>query len=224
MTLDIAHNLASLRARIAQAEQRAGRAPGSVKLIAVSKFHPLSAVQEAIAAGQTCFGENRVQEAKEKFLSLRQTNPALEVHLIGPLQTNKAAEAVRLFDVIQTLDRASLAQALAKAMRATGKRPRLYVEVNLGREAQKAGVLPEALDDFLRRCRDEEGLEVEGLMCIPPHQEDPAPHFATLRAMAERLALPNVSMGMSDDFETAIRQGATQVRVGTALFGARPYS
>ena len=172
-----------------------------------------------MAAGQYCFGENRVQEAAEKFAALR--TPELELHLIGPLQTNKAEAAVRLFDVIQTLDRAKLAAALAKAIQKTGCHPRLYVEINSGREAQKAGIAPEALDDFLHLCRDVYALTVTGLMCIPPQTDDPVPHFRLLKGLADRHALPHISMGMSADFSQAIACGATEVRIGTAIFGAR---
>lgn len=215
----IAVNLAATRRAIAEAAIAAGRDPAGVRLIAVSKFHDGAAVQAAMAAGQYCFGENRVQEAAEKFAALR--TPELELHLIGPLQTNKAEAAVRLFDVIQTLDRAKLAAALAKAIQKTGRHPRLYVEINSGHEAQKAGIAPEALDDFLRLCRDAYALTVSGLMCIPPQTDDPAPHFRLLKDLADRHALPHISMGMSADFTQAIACGATEVRIGTAIFGAR---
>lgn len=218
---DIAANLARIKKEIANVATTAGRAPDSVKLIAVSKFQPLEAVRAALMAGQTCFGENRVQEAKTKYALLRQTYPGLECHLIGPLQTNKAIEAVRLFDVIQTLDRPKLAAALADAMRKEGKTPRLYIEVNIGNEPQKAGIAPEKLSDFRRMCRNEYGLTIEGLMCIPPESEDPAPHFRRLKQLADEHGLPHISMGMSADFQQAITCGATEVRIGTAVFRAR---
>ncbi|MDD5587433.1 MAG: YggS family pyridoxal phosphate-dependent enzyme [Alphaproteobacteria bacterium] len=217
----ISANLEALRHRIAAAAKAAGRDPSGVRLIAVSKFQPLEAVKAALAAGQTCFGENRVQEAKGKFVVLRAEHPELELHLIGPLQTNKAGEAVRLFDVIQTLDRPQLAAALTAAIKKTGKTPRLYVEVNTGDEPQKSGVLPEVLDGFLGLCRGEHGLKIEGLMCIPPVTDNPEPHFRLLKQMADKHGLPHISMGMSADFEAAIRCGATEVRVGTAVFGER---
>jgi hypothetical protein len=217
----IAANLSSLRQNIAAAANSAGRDPSSIKLIAVSKTKPLEAVQEALATGQTVFGENYMQEAKAKFADLKQKHVGLELHLIGPLQTNKAEEAVKLFDAIQTLDRPKLASALALAMRKTGRTPRLYVEVNTGNEPQKAGVLPEGLDSFLRLCRTDYGLSVSGLMCIPPLTDDPVPHFKLLKQLVDRTGLKNISMGMSADYEAAIRAGATEVRVGTAIFGER---
>ncbi|QCO15107.1 YggS family pyridoxal phosphate-dependent enzyme [Azospirillum brasilense] len=200
-----------------------GRAPGAVTLVAVSKTHPVEAVEEALAAGQRVFGENRVQEAKAKFPALRERFPDLELHLIGPLQTNKVKDAVALFDVIQTVDRPKLAEALAEEMVRSGRRPRCLIEVNTGEEPQKAGIPPAELDAFLAACRDRWHLPVTGLMCIPPVDEEPAMHFALLADMARRAGLPEVSMGMSGDYETAIRFGATHVRVGTAIFGARPY-
>ncbi|CAO3372116.1 YggS family pyridoxal phosphate-dependent enzyme [Azospirillum argentinense] len=199
-----------------------GRAPGAVTLVAVSKTHPVEAVEEALAAGQRVFGENRVQEAKAKFPALRERFPDLELHLIGPLQTNKVKDAVALFDVIQTVDRPKLAEALAEEMARSGRRPRCLIEVNTGEEPQKAGIPPAELDAFLAACRDTWNLPVSGLMCIPPVDEEPAMHFALLADMARRAGLPEVSMGMSGDYETAIRFGATHVRVGTAIFGARP--
>lgn len=215
--------LAEVRGSIAGAETAAGRAPGAVTLVAVSKTHPAEAVAEALAAGQRVFGENRVQEAKGKFPELKARFPDLELHLIGPLQTNKVKDAVALFDVIQTLDRPKLAEALAEEMARSGRRPRCLIEVNTGEEPQKAGIPPAAVESFLADCRDRLGLPVTGLMCIPPVDEEPAMHFALLAEMARRLGLAEVSMGMSGDFETAVRFGATHVRVGTAIFGARPY-
>jgi len=219
--VNIADNLARMRDDIERAAQVAGRSPDSVKLIAVSKTKPEQDVRAAIAAGQMIFGENRVQEAKGKFAKLREENPNIELHLIGPLQTNKAEEAVKLFDVIETLDRPHLAEALAKAIKKTGRTPKFYIEVNAGQEEQKAGIAPGELGSFLNFCRDQCELRIEGLMCIPPQGEDPAPHFNRLKEMAMHHKLPELSMGMSADFETAIRCGATYVRIGTAIFGAR---
>jgi pyridoxal phosphate enzyme (YggS family) len=217
---DIAANLAAVRARIAAAATAAGRAPADVTLVAVSKTHGPPAIAAAIAAGQRQFGENRVQEAALKYPALKAATPGLELHLIGPLQTNKVKEAVALFDVIETLDRPKLAEALAREMARQGRRPRLFVEVNTGAEPQKAGVLPAEADAFIAQCRDL-GLEIAGLMCIPPADEEPAPHFALLREVARRNGIAQLSMGMSADYETAIRFGATHVRVGTAIFGER---
>jgi hypothetical protein len=224
MTTDAAirENLARLRGRIADACLRANRAPGSVSLVAVSKFHPPEAVEAALAAGQTVFGENRVQEAAAKFPALRPARPDLRLRVVGALQTNKARDAVRIADAIETLDRPRLAAALADAMRKEGRRPELLVQVNTGDEAQKAGVPRAGADAFLRSCRDEHGLEIAGLMCIPPVDEDPRPHFGFLAELASRHALPVLSMGMSADFEAAIACGATHVRLGTAVFGERP--
>ncbi|MBP2229882.1 pyridoxal phosphate enzyme (YggS family) [Azospirillum agricola] len=215
--------LAEVRRSIAATASACGRAADAVTLVAVSKTHPAEAVEEALAAGQRVFGENRVQEAKGKFSALKARFPDLELHLIGPLQTNKVKDAVALFDVIQTLDRPRLAEALAEEMAKTGRRPRCLIEVNSGEEPQKAGIPPAGVEAFLADCRDRLGLPVTGLMCIPPVDEEPAMHFALLSEMARRLGLAEVSMGMSGDFETAVRFGATHVRVGTAIFGARPY-
>ncbi|MGG5812586.1 YggS family pyridoxal phosphate-dependent enzyme [Falsiroseomonas sp. CW058] len=219
----IAANLAAVKARIAEACRRAGRDPASVTLVAVSKTHPAAAVEAALAAGQAVFGENRVQEAGAKFPALRPAHPALRLHLIGALQTNKARDAVRVADVIESLDRPKLAAALAEAMAREGRRPALLVQVNTGDEPQKAGVPRAEADAFLRACIEEHGLPVEGLMCIPPVEADPRPHFAGLAALAARHGLRTLSMGMSGDFEAAIAEGATHVRVGTAIFGSRPY-
>jgi len=218
----IPDNLKRIQDRIATACHHAGRDPSSVTLVAVSKFHPASAVLQALAAGQTSFGENRVQEAAAKFPPLRAGHPALRLHIIGALQTNKARDAVRVADVIESLDRPKLAAALAEGMAREGRRPAVLVQVNIGRELQKAGIDPDALDDFVAACREAHGLPVEGLMCIPPADEDPAPHFAAMAAAAARLGLRTLSMGMSGDFEAAIAAGATHVRVGTAIFGERP--
>jgi PLP dependent protein len=206
----IADNIATARARLKGAE-----------LIAVSKTQSIDAIREALKAGQRAFGENRVQEAQKKFPALRQEYPDIDLHLIGPLQTNKAKDAVELFDVIETLDRPELAEALAKAMRKTGRTPRLYIEVNIGREPQKSGVAPDKAEAFLAACRDVYGLRVSGLMCIPPDGKNPRPYFSAMRDLARHLSLPHLSMGMSADFETAAACGATEVRLGTALFGVR---
>ena len=217
----VASRLAEVRARIAAAARAAGRDPSSVALVAVSKTMPEEAVAEALAAGQRLFGENRVQEAKAKYPALRQRCPDLRLHLIGHLQTNKAEEAVAVADLVETVDRPKLAEALAKAMAKLGKRVPVYVQVNTGEEAQKGGVAPLEAEALVAQCRTL-GLEVRGLMCIPPVEDEPAPHFALLADMARRFGLAELSMGMSGDFEAAIRLGATHVRVGTAIFGARP--
>lgn len=217
----IAANLGAVRGRIEAAARAAGRPADAVQLVAVSKTNPAGAVRAALAAGQRIFGENRVQEALEKFPGLRAEFPDLVLHLIGPLQTNKVREAVAHFDVIETVDRPRLAEALAREMARTGRRLPCLVEVNTGEESQKAGILPVDADAFITDCRDRLGLRIDGLMGIPPHDEEPSPHFALLREIARRHGLPVLSMGMSADFETAIRFGATHVRVGTAVFGAR---
>lgn len=208
--------------RIRAAEAAAGRAPGSVTLIAVSKVQPPARVEAVLEAGQRVFGENYVQEAQGKWPGWRARFPGVSVHMIGPLQTNKAKAAVGLFDAIHTLDRSSLARKLAQQMDEQGRRPQLFVQVNTGDEPQKAGILADELPGFLRQCA-ELGLTPEGLMCIPPEAEDPAPHFRLLRRLAEDHGLAGLSMGMSADFETAIAEGATHVRVGSAIFGARDY-
>jgi pyridoxal phosphate enzyme (YggS family) len=220
-TISIPANLARIHARIAEATARANRPAGSVTLVAVSKTHPAEAVVAALGAGQAVFGENRVQEAAAKFPDLRPAWPALRLHLIGALQTNKAREAVRLADVIESLDRPRLAAALATAMAQEGRRPEVLVQVNVGDEAQKAGIPRAEAADFLRACQEEHGLPVTGLMCIPPAEGDPRPHFEWLAGLAARHALPVISMGMSADFEAAIACGATHVRVGSAIFGSR---
>ena len=218
---DIGDRLATVNARIAAAARACGRAPDSVALVAVSKTQPVAAVRAALAVGHRLFGENRVQEAETKYPGLREAYPNLSLHLIGPLQTNKAKDAVALFDVIETVDRPRLATALAREMDKSGRRPPCLIEVNTGEEPQKSGVFPAAADDFVAECRDRMGLPIVGLMCVPPLDEEPAPHFALLRDIARRTGLDVLSMGMSADFETAIRFGATHVRVGTAIFGAR---
>lgn len=219
--VDIAANLATVGAHIEGAARGAGRAPDAVQLIAVSKGHPAAAAAAAVVAGHRVFGENRVQEAKTKWPALRQQAGSITLHLIGPLQTNKVGDAVSLFDVIETLDRPKLAQALAREMDRTGRRPPCFIQVNTGAEPQKAGVLPAEADAFIDACRREYELPVEGLMCVPPIDEEPALHFALLAETARRTGLECLSMGMSADFETAIRFGATHVRLGTAIFGAR---
>jgi pyridoxal phosphate enzyme (YggS family) len=217
----IAANLATVRARIEAAAGAAGRAADAVTLVAVSKTHPADSVRAALQAGQRVFGENRVQEALAKFPGLRRDFPDLKLHLIGPLQTNKVRDAVAHCDVIETVDRPRLAEALAREMERSGRHLPCFIEVNTGEEAQKAGVLPEMADGFIADCRGRLGLPIVGLMCIPPEDEEPALHFALLREIAGRNRLDQLSMGMSADFETAIRFGATHVRVGTAIFGAR---
>lgn len=221
MTQFIAQNLEAIRASIARAAVAAGRKPQDVTLIAVSKTHPAEAIAAAIAAGQRIFGENRVQEAQGKFPALKAQHPDLELHLIGPLQTNKVKDAVALGDVIQSLDRAKLAEALAAEMAKQNRFPKLFVQVNTGEEPQKAGIHPGDVDAFIRLCRDDLKLPVVGLMCIPPVDQHPAPHFALLAKIAARNNLAQLSMGMSGDFDTAIQCGATHVRVGTAIFGSR---
>jgi pyridoxal phosphate enzyme (YggS family) len=217
----IAANLAAVRARIEAAARAAGRPADAVNLVAVSKTHPANSVRAALETGQRIFGENRVQEAIAKFPGLRGDYPDLTLHLIGPLQTNKVKDAVAHCDVIETVDRPRLAAALAREMERSGRHLPCFIEVNTGEEPQKAGVFPEAADAFVADCRDRLGLPIAGLMCIPPEGEEPALHFALLRGIARRNRLDQLSMGMSADFETAIRFGATHVRVGTAIFGAR---
>ena len=217
----IADNLTAIRARIEAAAEKAGRDPDSVHLVAVSKTNPMEAVESALAAGQLLFGENRVQEAAGKFPPLREAHPAMRLHLIGALQTNKAREAVRLADIIESLDRPKLAAALAEAMEKEARRPSLLIQVNTGDEPQKAGIPRVEAQAFIRACREEWQLPITGLMCIPPAEDDPAPHFALLATLARDHGLATLSMGMSGDFETAIAHGATHVRVGSAIFGHR---
>ena len=219
--VDIAANLASLGGRIQALARDAGRAPDAVQLVAVTKAHPAAAAAAAIAAGHRVFGENRVQEAKAKWPALRERAEPITLHLIGPLQTNKVGDAVSLFDVIETLDRPKLARALAREIDRTGRRPPCFIQVNTGAEPQKSGVPPDEADAFIEACRRDYGLPVAGLMCVPPIDEAPALHFALLAETARRAGLDCLSMGMSADFETAIRFGATHVRLGTAIFGAR---
>lgn len=217
----IAGGLAQVNAEIAKACREAGRDPSSVTLIAVSKTFSAEEIEPAIVAGQRVFGENRVQESKGKWPALREKHPGIELHLIGPLQSNKAKEAVALFDAIHSVDRASLCEALAKEIQKAGKSPKLFVEINTGEEPQKAGIIPTEADAFLATCRDQYGLKVAGLMCIPPHDEAPAPHFALTAKIAKRNGLHLLSMGMSADYQIAIEFGATHVRVGSAIFGSR---
>lgn len=215
--------LAEITARLQQAEQAAGRAAGSVTLIAVSKVQPLERVVAVLEQGHRVFGENYVQEAAAKWPDLRARFGPVQVHMIGPLQTNKARLAVDLFDAIHTVDRPSLAEKLARLAQDRGRSPQLFVQVNTGEEPQKAGVLPADLDGFIATCRAMD-LPISGLMCIPPESESADPHFAALAGMASRNGLAGLSMGMSSDFEAAIAAGATHVRVGSAIFGARDYA
>jgi pyridoxal phosphate enzyme (YggS family) len=220
-TMNRPSGLIAVRQEIAQACRDAGRDPASVTLVAISKTFGAEVIEPVIAAGQRIFGENRVQEAKAKWAPLIGRHAGLELHLVGSLQSNKAKDAVALFDAIHSVDRASLAEALAKEIAKQARRPLLFVEINTGAEPQKSGVLPKDADSFLATCRDRYGLAISGLMCVPPFDEAPAPHFALTAQIARRNGLSLLSMGMSADFETAIAFGATHVRVGTAIFGAR---
>lgn len=222
LTDDVEANLASVKTRMAAAARAAGRAPEDVTLVAVSKTHPAARIRPALDAGHRVFAENRVQEAAAKYPELKAAYPDLRLHLIGPLQTNKVKEAVALFDAIESVDRPKLAAALADQMAKSGRRPACYIQVNTGAEPQKAGILPAAADAFIQECRNTHGLPIKGLMCIPPVDEAPSVHFALLREIARRNGLSELSMGMSGDFEEAIKFGATLVRVGSAIFGARP--
>jgi pyridoxal phosphate enzyme (YggS family) len=219
---DIAAARAAILERMAHAATAAGRAPESVTLTAVSKLQPDDRVEAMLAAGQRVFGENRVQEGQARWADRRERIPDLKLRLIGPLQSNKAADAATLFDAIESLDREKLAAALADAIQKRGRSPEILVQVNTGEEVQKSGIAPSQVDAFVKAARETYGLPVAGLMCIPPVDEEPAMHFALLAKIAARNGLATLSMGMSDDFETAIRFGATHVRVGSALFGARP--
>jgi pyridoxal phosphate enzyme (YggS family) len=219
--MELQERLKEVWSRIAAAARDAGRAEPAVQLVAVSKTFEADTIRLAIDAGQRIFGENRVQESQGKWPGLKAETPGIELHLIGPLQSNKAAEAVALFDVIETVDREKIARALAEEMKRQAKVVRLYVQVNTGLEPQKAGIAPDDTAAFVRFCRDELGLAIEGLMCIPPADENPGPHFALLAKLAEKCAVKKLSMGMSGDYETAIAFGATSVRVGSAIFGAR---
>lgn len=218
---DIKARLGLVRQEVALAAEASGRKPAGVKLVAVTKTVPAPMIEEAIEASQRVFGENRVQEARVKWPALKEQHAGIELHLIGPLQSNKVREAVALFDVIETLDRPKLARALAEEIARAGRRPRLFVQVNTGEEPQKAGVTPGETEAFVALCGDTFGLAIDGLMCIPPFDEEPAMHFALLAKLAERLGLDDLSMGMSGDFARAIQFGATSVRIGTAIFGER---
>jgi pyridoxal phosphate enzyme (YggS family) len=220
-TTAIADKLAAIGARIARAAQEAGRDPQDVTLVAVSKTHPATAIAAAIAAGQLCFGENRVQEAASKFPALRPAHARLRLHLIGALQTNKTEDAIRLADTIESLDRPRLADAIAAAAERVGRLPELFIQVNIGDEPQKAGIPTRDADSFIRACRGRFGENLRGLMCIPPAQADPTPFFARLAALRAEHGLPCLSMGMSGDFERAVAAGATHVRIGSAIFGER---
>lgn len=221
---DAVTNLNAVKAAIARAEKEGRRPKGSVTLVAVSKTFDADTIRPVLDAGQRVFGENRVQEAQGKWPALREDYPGIELHLIGPLQSNKAADAVALFDVIETVDREKIAVALAAEMRRQDKHPKLYVQVNTGLEPQKAGIEPKEAVAFVQRCREQHGLAIEGLMCIPPAGENPGPHFALLEKLAGEAGVEKLSMGMSGDFETAVGFGATSVRVGSAIFGGRTYS
>jgi pyridoxal phosphate enzyme (YggS family) len=214
--------LRSVQEAIRRAASDYDRDPSGITLVAVSKTFPVEAIEPVLAAGQRVFGENYVQEAKAKWPTLRERFSDVELHMIGPLQSNKAKEAVELFDVIHTLDRPSLAEALAKEIAKQGRAPRLLVQVNTGEEPQKGGVAPAEVDTFLDTCRTKYGLTIEGLMCIPPAEDPPSPHFALLNTIAKKHSLKVLSMGMSADFDAAIQLGATHVRVGSAIFGNRP--
>jgi len=218
---DTVQQFFAVQAKIAAAEQEARREAGAVTLVAVSKTFDAADISPVIEAGQRVFGENRVQEAQGKWPDLKQAFPDIELHLIGPLQSNKAKEAVALFDVIETVDRDKIAAELAKEIARQGRAPKLYVQVNTGSEPQKAGIEPRDAVAFVARCRDVHGLAIEGLMCIPPADENPGPHFALLEKLAREAGVEKLSMGMSGDYETAIAFGATSVRVGSAIFGSR---
>ncbi|MEF3367995.1 YggS family pyridoxal phosphate-dependent enzyme [Methylocystis sp. 9N] len=220
--MSITDRLESTLETIRRAALECGREPNAVRLVCVTKTFPAKDVIPLLEAGHRIFGENRVQEAMGKWPALREKYPDLELHLIGPLQSNKAREAVDFFDAIQSVDREKIAEALAKEMAKTGKRPKLFVQVNTGAELQKAGVLPEDADAFLAACRETYGLDIAGLMCVPPVGQQAAPHFALLADIAARNGLRELSMGMSSDFEIAIQLGATYVRVGSAIMGERP--
>ncbi|WP_321344039.1 YggS family pyridoxal phosphate-dependent enzyme [Breoghania sp.] len=218
-----AARLDHIRDQIAATERETGREQGSVTLIAVSKTFDAPDIEPVIAAGQRIFGENRVQEAQGKWPALKEATPDIELHLIGPLQSNKTREAVALFDAIHTIDRDKIARTVKTEMEAQGRDLKLFIQINTGNEPQKAGISPDEADAFIARCRDEFGLKISGLMCIPPLNEAPSPHFALLAKIAERNGLEGLSMGMSGDFEMAVGQGATHVRVGSAIFGTRDY-
>lgn len=219
--MDVIERLDEVVSRIREAETYAERASGSVELVAVSKTFDVDAIRPVISAGQRVFGENRVQEAQSKWPLLKSETQGIELHLIGPLQSNKAAEAVALFDVIETIDREKIARAVADEMKKQQRSMRLYVQVNTGLEPQKAGIAPDETVAFVDFCKDTLGIEIEGLMCIPPADENPGPHFALLAQLAKQCGVKRLSMGMSGDFPTAVEFGATSVRVGSAIFGTR---
>ncbi len=219
--MSVEQRLGEVRSKIIMAAREAGREPDSITLVAVSKTFDAPDIQPAIDAGQRVFGENRVQEAQGKWPGLKAKAPDIELHLIGPLQSNKAADAVALFDVIESVDREKIARALAAEIAAQERSLRVYIQVNTGMEPQKAGIAPDDVAQFVTLCRDQLGLQVDGLMCIPPVDENPGPHFALLTKLAFENGLAKLSMGMSGDFETAIGFGATSVRVGSAIFGSR---
>ncbi len=218
---NVVARLHKVRSEMTRAVRHAGRNPDEVTLVAVSKTYFADSIVPVLEDGQRVFGENRVQESMQKWPELKAQFAGIELHLIGPLQSNKAKEAVALFDVIETIDRPSIAEAIAKEFTKTDRRPKLYVQVNTGEEPQKAGILPLDADAFLTRCKDEWKLTIEGLMCIPPVDEPPSPHFGLLRKIAEKHGIKILSMGMSADFEEAIQMGATHIRVGSAIFGHR---
>lgn len=220
-TSDPKANLTEIRARIETAAKRAGRSAGQVSLIAVAKRQPLDRIDALLAAGHRVFGENRVSEAADKWPALKRNYPDVKLHMVGPLQSNKAADAVALFDAIHSIDRMKLARKVAEEIAAAQRDPELFVQINTGEEPQKSGVLPRDADAFIHQCREELQLRISGLMCIPPIDEEASLHFALLAKIARRNGVKNLSMGMSEDFETAIMFGATHVRVGTALFGDR---
>ena len=219
---EIPDRIARIKEQIGSIAVNSGRDPEAINLMAVSKYHPAQAVREALSCGHRLFGENRVQEAAQKFPELKATNPELTIHLIGPLQTNKVREAVNLFDVIETLDRPKLAQALAKERDRVGRCPEVFVQINTGQEPQKSGIDPLMADEFIEKVREEFQLPLTGLMCIPPANEEPAMHFALLAECARRHGITKLSMGMSADFDKAICLGATEIRLGTSIFGPRP--
>ncbi|KQZ14705.1 alanine racemase [Mesorhizobium sp. Root554] len=221
---DTVSQLEAVKANIAAAEREAKREAGSASLVAVSKTFGPDDIRPAIEAGQRIFGENKVQEAQGKWPALRAQYPGIELHLLGPLQSNKTKDAVELFDVIQSVDREKIAAEIAKETRKQGRTPRLYVQVNTGSEPQKAGIEPKDAVAFVARCRNEHGLHIEGLMCIPPAEENPGPHFALLGKLAKEAGVEKLSMGMSSDYQVAIAFGATSVRVGSAIFGGRTYA
>lgn len=219
--MSVEERLQDVRDKIARAAQEAGRKPDSISLVAVSKTFDAEHIRPTIELGQRIFGENRVQEAQGKWPGLKTETPDLELHLIGPLQSKKAADAVALFDVVETVDREKIARALAEEAKRQGRSIRFYIQVNTGLEPQKAGIAPDDVAAFVALCRDELSMQVEGLMCIPPVDENPGPHFALLAKLADENGLHKLSMGMSGDFEKAVGFGATSVRVGSAIFGTR---